>query len=145
MEKTTKEIVEAYALLREAKVTRMDDADKFKVIKALRPMRKVSEEFDDFRSDALEKLKGERHDEMAERARKWQQDGDKTTLTEAERAEVNAYFTEYNDKVTKCLKDEMGKTHDLGDTGLTDDALGKLVASNDWTLGQIETVAEVLQ
>lgn len=144
MKKTTKEIVEVYSILKDAKITKMDDADKFKVIKSLRPLKKISEDFEDFRTDALEKLKGDNHNEMAERARKWQQDGDKTTLTDKERIEVNTYFTEYNDKVTKCLTEELEKEHDLDDVNLTEDAFGKLIASNDWTLGQIEIIGNIL-
>ena len=34
---TTQEMVNAYAILRGAKVTKMDDADKFRVVKAMRP------------------------------------------------------------------------------------------------------------
>lgn len=144
MKKTTKEIVEVYSILKDAKITKMDDADKFKVIKSLRPLKKISEDFEDFRTDALEKLKGDNHNEMTERARKWQQDGDKTTLTDKERIEVNTYFTEYNDKVTKCLTEELEKEHDLDDVNLTEDAFGKLIASNDWTLGQIEIIGNIL-
>ena len=42
-EMTTQEMVNAYAILRGAKVTKMDDADKFRVVKAMRPMKGMSE------------------------------------------------------------------------------------------------------
>lgn len=144
MKRNTREIIEAYTLLKNGKITKMDDADKFKLIKALRPMKKINEEFDSFRTDVMEKLKGDNHDEMIERAQKWQQEGEKTTLSEQERIEINSYFTEYNEKVTNCLKEEIEKEHELDDIKLTDDAISKLIASNDWTLGQVESVMDML-
>lgn len=144
MKKTTKEILDAYVLLVNAKVTKMDDADKFKVIKALRPIRKIGNDFNDFKTVVLEKLKGENHDELAKMANKWQKEKENTTLTEQEKIKVNSYFAEYNNKVTKCLKEELEKEHDLDDVNLTEEAFGQLVASNDWTLGQIEIVENIL-
>lgn len=144
MEKKTNEIVNAYALLKDAKSSKMEDADRFKVVKALRQIKKIAEDFEDFRNDAMEQLKGEKHDEMLEKAKQWQNEGQNTSLTEKERIAINEYFDEYNKKVTDCLKDELEKTHTLDYETLSDDAFSKLIATNDWTLGQIEQISTIL-
>lgn len=140
----TEKVVSVYGVLAEAKITKMEDKDKFKVIKALKELKVVAKAFEDFRTDALEKLKGEEHDKMVERAQQWQREGDKTTLTEDERIEVNKYLTDYNTKVAECLKEEAEKENDITFEPLTEEALGKLVASNDWTVRQIMEIEEVL-
>lgn len=144
MEKTTREIVAAYGLLKDAKLTKMEDADKFRLIKTLRALHKAADDYEAFRNEALEKLKGEGHDGIVAKAQQWQREGDKTTLTAEERIGVNRYFAEYNSKVEQCLKEEAEAVRDIGAPALGEDAFGKLVASNDWTLGQMEALACVL-
>ena len=141
---TTQEMVNAYAILRGAKVTKMDDADKFRVVKAMRPMKAAQREMEDFREDAVEKLKGDGHDEMTAKAQQWQREGEKTTLTEDERRAVNAYFADYNHRVEQCLRDEACKTRTAEYETLTGEAFAKLVASNDWTVEQIAAVEDAL-
>ena len=143
MEKTVKEIVAAYALLKDAKVTKMDDTDKYALVRKLRTMRRTAGDLEEERTDALEKLKGEGHDAFVAKAQQWRREGADTTLTEEERAEVNKYFEEYDRKVRECLEAGEGKTVDVG-APLSEEAFGKLAASNDWTLGQMDAVAAAL-
>ena len=55
----TIEITNIFAVLNEAKLTKMEDADKFKVIKALRAIKPIAKGYEDFVEDAKNKLKGE--------------------------------------------------------------------------------------
>lgn len=144
MKVTTEKIVGAYSILADAKITKMEDADKYKVIKMLRSLRGVALAFEEFRQDAVTRLRGEEHEKMVELADQWRREGEKTTLTEDERRGVNMYFAEYNRKVEECLRDEADKENDLEFEVLTEEAFGKLVASNDWTVRQIMEVEEVL-
>lgn len=141
---STEKILSVYNLINDAKLTKMDDEDKFRMIKIIRVLKPVATNFEDFKKDASEKLKGENHEEMLEKAQKWQTEGEKTTLTEAERIEINKYFTDYNNKIVECLKDEAKKENELDYEPLGAGAFGKFVASNDWTLGQITAIEEVI-
>lgn len=81
---------------------------------------------------------------MLEKAQQWQAEGEKTTLSESERIEINRYFNDYNNKISECLKDEGLKENKLDYEPLKEHIFGKLVASNDWTLGQIAAIEEVI-
>lgn len=141
----TEKVLNVYNLINEAKISKMDDTDKFKMIKIARALKPVATSFEDFKKDAGEKLKGENHDKMVEKAQQWQAEGEKTTLTEAERIEINKYFNDYNNKIVECLKEEAAKENELDFEPLGEEAFGKLVASNDWTLGQITAIEEVVR
>lgn len=141
---STEKILSVYNLINDAKLTKMDDEDKFRMIKIIRVLKPVATNFEDFKKDASEKLKGENHEEMLEKAQKWQTEGENTTLTEAERIEINKYFTDYNNKIVECLKEESKKENELDYEPLGAGAFGKFVASNDWTLGQIAAIEEVI-
>ena len=67
----TKDITTATALLSDAKLTGMADTDKFTVIRALRVLKPIRQQYEDFVRDASERLKPEGFDQLQERARKW--------------------------------------------------------------------------
>lgn len=137
------EVLAIYEIVKAAKVTKMDDADKFKVVKALKNMKPIATDFDEFKKEALEKLKGEDHDSMVEKAQKWQQEGENTTLTVEERTELNKYFNEYNNKVLECVREEAEKDIVLNIDKLNDEAFQKFVASNDWSGEQALVIYEL--
>lgn len=141
---TTEKILSVYNLISDAKLTKMEDSDKFKMIRMIRVLKPVVTNFEDFKKVASEKLKGENHDYMLEKAQQWQAEGEKTTLAEAERIEINKYFNDYNNKIVECLKDEAMKENELDYEPLGADAFAKFVASNDWTLRQITAIEEVV-
>lgn len=144
----TKDIVSIYAFLNEAKLTKMEDADKFTVIKALRVFKPVAKGYEDFIEDAKNKLKGEEHDAMTERAQKWndanqgKKVGELTKEQIAELEAINKYFSDYNKSVEDCVKEEAEKEVELAFDKLTEESFGKLVASNDWTCGQIMELSD---
>jgi hypothetical protein len=139
-----KELIEVYKLLREAKMTKMKDADKFKIIKIMHVLKPKFSELADFETDAREKLKDDKFSEMQAKAQKWQQEGEKTTLTSVEKEEINAYFGEYNKKITDCLKDEFEKELKLKFDKIDDKALESLLASNDFNVEQSTSLYEAL-
>lgn len=141
---TTEKILSVYNLISDAKLTKMEDCDKFKMIKIIRALKLVVTNFEDFKKVAKDKLKGDNHDYMLEKAQQWQAEGEKTTLSEAERIEINKYFNDYNNKIVECLKEEAVKENELDFEPLDEEAFGKLVASNDWTLGQIAAIEEFI-
>lgn len=139
MKKTIKTsvVIAVYNAINSAKLTKLTDIDKFKVIRMARSMKDIASGFNDFTKDAQEKLKDERFDIMVEKAQQWQREGENTTLTEEERVAVNRYFSEYNKKVDECVRTEADKNVDIEFELLTEEAFMQLAASNDWTCGQI--------
>lgn len=138
-------IVSAYRTINAAKLTKMDDADKYRVIKAIREMKPVVESFDSFVQDARERLKPEDFDAMQKQAVKWQEEGENTTLTMEERIELNHHFEEYNEKVQECVREESEKEIELKFARLSEEAFCKLMASNpDWDVKTAVQVEEVL-
>lgn len=140
----TIDIVKAYRIINDAKLTKMEDADKFKVIKATRQLKPVAASFDEFVKEAQERLKPDGWDDMQKKARKWQEDGDKSTLAVEERREINRYFTDYNAKVEECVKEEAEKEHELTYERLSEEAFGKFVASNDYDVRTIIELENIL-
>lgn len=130
------DVLKGYAIVNDAKLTKLDDIAKFKVIKACKVMKPIVTELQDFEKDAREKLKGENHEAMIKQAEQWREEGENTTLTIDERKALNKYFEEYNEKVTKCLVDELQSDLDATWEKLSEEELKKFVASNDWNVQQ---------
>lgn len=137
MELKTSEIVVVYKLLSDAKLTKMESSDKFKVIKAMRAMRPTSDEWNEFLKTVDEKLKKDNHDEIIEKARKWQQDGENTTLTNDEKVEINTYLVNFEKEKQDCINDELKKNVTLEFEKLSESAFEKLMDSNDWKVNEI--------
>lgn len=144
MELKVSEVVGVYRTLKDAKLTKMESADKFKVIKIMRPMQGVADEWDKFMENVDKKLQKENHEEIIEKARKWQQEGEKTTLTDEEKVEINRYLMAFQQEKDECVKDELEKVVSLDFEKLTQDAFEKLIDSNDWEVSkmmQLEIIA----
>lgn len=146
MKKTikTSTIIAVYNAINVAKLTKLSDTDKFKVIRMARAMKEVANGFNDFTKEAQEKLKDEQFDGMVEKAQQWQKDGEKTLLTESERIAINRYFADYNRKVEECVKVEAEKEIELEFELLGEDGFLQLAASNDWTCGQIMELEDIV-
>lgn len=132
--KTTDQIVTVFRLINTAKMTKMEDAEKFALIKAMRQMKSVSADFEDALKDAQERLKPENFDEIAGKGRENQ----KLTQEESDAIE------KYNKDVEECLHDVITKEVELTFTPLTEDALGRFIASNDFNLSQAMFISDVL-
>lgn len=132
--KTTDQIVTAFRLINNAKLTKMETAERFALIKAMRQLKKVATEFDDFLKDAQDKLKPENFDTIMEKYQSKQE------LT----SEEIVAFNKYNKNVSDCLKDELDKEIELTFEPLTEESLGRLIESNDYTVNDIMVIEDVL-
>ena len=139
-----KDVVSAYGSLNSAKLSKMEDNAKFKVIKALRQIKKVNSEYEDFLKDAQEKLKGDDFESMKEKVQKWQEEGEKSNLPMSERIAINKFFTEYNNSVSKCMKEEEEKEVDLDYEKLTEDEFKAFVSSNDFDVQTMVLMQDIL-
>lgn len=139
----TEKVLSAYRVLSTAKYTKMDDADKIKVWKIARALKPIATKFDEDSKDASEKMKPEGFDENLRKAQEYERvtkdaNADASKL-EMGAAEYNAFIKElqkYNKIVGEAIKEYAEKEVEVEFDALSEDAFGKLMASNEWTMEQ---------
>ena len=112
----TSKIVSVYKTMNDSKLTKMEDADKFKVIKALRAIKPISEGYEEFVKLTHEKLKDDKMEEMQKKAQHWQEmqsQGKEVEYSFEERKELNEYFQNFNNTIEKLMKEEGDKENEL--------------------------------
>lgn len=134
MKKTTNQIVSVFRLINTAKISKMEDAEKFAFIKNVRLLKKVATDFEDALRDAQEKLKPDGFNEIAAKAQAAK------ALSKSE----NDVLDKYNKDVSDCLSDELEKEIELDFAPLTEAALGRFFASNDFAMNEIMLIGDVL-
>lgn len=139
-----KSIVEAYKLLGNAKTTNLDDADKAKILKARKAMRPIADEFEAFLKDAQEMFKPEGWEETQNKLAQWQQEGEKTTLSEDERKSINKALIGYQSAIDKAVKAELDKEVEIEIEKLSEGSDIKLMSANDWTPNQLDLIDMLL-
>lgn len=137
-----KTIAQVYHLLNSVKLAAMETADKFKVIKVVQAMKVAAKSYDEYIECVQEKLKGDDFETMSAKVRRWQDEGENTTLTVKERCELNAYFTRYQQDVADCLTEESEKEVEISTERLPESIIGKLIDGNDWTVEQCVLLME---
>ena len=147
----TIDVVNAFAALNGAKLAKMEDKEKFTLIKAMKVLKPIKNDYEDFVKDAREKLKGDNHEEMVKRVEEWRtkhndtKPADFTAAELKELNEINTYFNDYNKKVEECVKEEADKEVSPEYVRLSEDAFGRLLTSNDdWDVENMMLAAEVL-
>ena len=135
----TLDAVSAYNTLAGAKLNKLEDAEKFAVVRSLIGLKPVKTAFDDMVKDAYEKLKGDDHDEMQRKADDWNAKyqgknapaPDEAAL--AERRVLNEYFEAYRKRVDDCIRPASEKAVEVEVELLSQEAFGRLLASNpEW-------------
>lgn len=134
----TETIVMAHNALKGAKLTKMEDGEKFSAIKAARVLKPAAESFTGLVEDAKEKLKPENWDELKEKAGRF------NSLSGEEQAAVNAALTAYNRSVEECVKDELAKPCEVEISPLSEEAFGRLLSSNDFEMQTIMALQDAL-
>ena len=119
-----KEISGLFNILSKANLSKMDDADKYIVIKMLRKLRPIAEKFETDKKDAYERLRPDNWKEVSEAANKWREENDSRALSEDE----VSYILRVND----CLADEKEREEDVDLPKLSEEAFQKLMAGNEW-------------
>lgn len=144
MKVTVKQVVEAYKSLGDAKVSKLEEADVIKVVKARKAMRPIADEYEAFLKDVQDKFKPENWDEVQEKIQQWQKEGEKTTLSEEERIELNKAIIGYQNKINQAIKEELEKEVELNIEKLSEGADVKIMSANDWTPNQLDTIEILL-
>ena len=132
MTKKVDDIVSLYNILKEAKLTKLADADKYTIIKILRKLRPTAEKFEEDKKDASERLKPENWEDIIAKAQQWQKEGEETTLTEEEKKEINATIIKYENSVRECIIEELNTEVEVDMPTISEAVFEKLMASNDW-------------
>jgi len=147
---TTENVLAAFNVLSTAKYGKMDDADKIKVWKITRKLKPVAEKFDDESKDAAEKMKPtEDFDERLVKAQEYERtvkqtdfDAQKLPMGAAEYGKFIEEFKSYQKLVSDTIKDFAKKEVEVEIDALSEDAFGKLMASNDWNMAQVVALDE---
>lgn len=156
MKKTikTSEVLAAYNILNTAKYGSMEDADKIKTWKITRALRPIATKFDEDSKDAAEKMKPKYEggfDETLQKAQEYERmihdtkvDAKKLPMGAAEYDAFIKEFKEYNKLVGKAIEDFAKKEVKIEFEPLTDEAFAKLMTSNEWTMGQVVALSEII-
>ena len=150
----TSAILAAYNVLNTAKYGSLDDKDKIKVWKIARALKPVATKFEEDTKDAAEKMKPEMEggfDEMLQKAQEFERmrtdpkaDMKKAPMGAAEYDKFVKEFTKYNKLVTDAVKEFGEKVVKVEFEPLNEDSFGKLMDSNDWTMEQVVSLAEII-
>lgn len=132
MKAKVKDVVSAYKVLGDAKVVKLEESEVIKVVKARKAMRPIADDYEAFLKDCQEKFKPEGWDEIQKKLQQWQQEGEKTTLTEAERIELNKAVIGYQKKIDAALKDELKREVELNIEPLKEESATKMLVENGW-------------
>ena len=146
MKVSVKKIVEAYELLGNAKVSKLEDADKIKILKARKAMRPTANEYEAFEKDCQEAMKYEGFDADIEPytvAHNKIRQGKGNEITEDE-AKAYGRVMEYDMKVRKALYDEQNKEVEIEIEKLSEGSDIKLMSANDWTPNQLDLIDMLL-
>lgn len=144
----TIEAVRAYKIMKSSKLTKMEDADKMKFIKAMRVLRPISEEYDKDLEEGKKALQDEKFEEMQQKGQKHNDavankslDG---LLSYSELKEVNDYFKKAEKEANELVKELNEKEITVTIGRLNEAAFGKLVASNDMTGEDLMALSDVI-
>lgn len=148
----TEDVLKAYQVISTAKYGKLDDADKIKVWKIARAMKPIAEKFREDSEDAQEKMKPtEDFDQQLMKAQEYEREINKTDfdatklpMGAAEYGKFVEEFKAYQKLVNETIKEFAEKEVTVEFEPLTEDAFGKLMASNDWTLEQVATLGEII-
>lgn len=147
---TKAEIARAYRTLAAAKLTRLDDEEKFLIVKIIMSLKPIAKEYEDFIQQTKESLKADNHEEMLDKANRWnftnkgRNINDLTDEEKKELFEINRYFAEYSNKIEKWILEEGDKGVNFAPFKLSNDTATKLIASNDWNCEQAADVFTLL-
>ena len=148
----TEDVLKAYQVISTAKYSKLDDADKIKVWKIARSLKPVAEKFREDSEDAQQKMKpNDDFDEQLMKAQEYEReirkpdcDASKLPMGAAQYQEFVDEFKAYQKLVNNAIKDFAEKEVEVSFDPISEDAFGKLMASNDWTLEQVATLGEII-
>ena len=141
----TESVVKVFNLIKDAKYSKMSDADKLAIFKIFKAIKAIAEAFTNEVNDARQKLVP--YEEFMSDLAKAQafevarsKKEECAEMTEEEYNEFIQKFVQYNKLVNEAVKDSASKEVELDFDRLTQEAFDKLVLSNNWTFAQTEDI-----
>ncbi len=144
MEKSLKtfEIVDAYQLLGNAKYQKLEDADKIRIWKISRLLKPFYVKMDEAQQDATNSLVPEEFRKRINLAQEYKMakasDRKELPMTDKEYLAYLADFRKYNVLVAKALDELLQKDVTLDFEPVSEEAMGLLIACNDWPMAETE-------
>lgn len=129
---TTEHAVLAYRILSAAKLTKMAAKDKFLVIRAMREIKNIAINYEDFLKDAAKKLRPDDFESIEVKPHKDLSFDERTILEK------------YNSDVTECVRTELAKECVFAYDRLSEVAMESLIDSNDWSVSEIMILSDIL-
>lgn len=154
MKKTMKTsvVLDAFNVLNTAKYTKLDDADKIKVWKIARAMKPIATKFEEDNKDAAEKLKPDGFDEKIQDAQEYErvaknpnEDASNLKMGATEYEKFISELKSYNKLVGDAVREYAEKECEISFEPLSEDAFGKLMASNEWTMEQVMQLGIIIE
>ena len=150
IELRTKEVSEAHSLISTARYQKLSDDDKVKVWKISRKLSPIAEQYSKDAEDAKQRLlPSEDFPQRLQMGLKYQSlrdSGEKDLpMTEEEFTKIAAEWNNYNAILDKALRDRAEEKQTIEINTITEDAFGRLMASNDWTFEQVGKLEFILE
>lgn len=146
----TIEIVEAYKILSQAKYQKMSDDGKIKVWKITRQLRPIALQFEEEQNDAKEKLiPSEDFMQKLQKAQQYELSlKNKDIIPNISKEEYEKFiqeFIKYNNIINDALKEISEKEVNLIFEKISEEEFGKLMASNDWNMDQVNKIEFIVK
>ena len=141
IELKTKEVAEAYNIISAAKYQKLSDDDKVRVWRISRKLCPVAEQYEKDVEDAkIKLLPTEDFPQRLQVALQYQSikdaGGEDFPISQEEFNRTAADWNSYNGLLNKALKEIAEKTVAIEIEPVTEEAFGRLMASNDWSFAQ---------
>lgn len=148
---TIESISKTYKLLEDARYSKLEDDDKIKLWKISRVLHPIARKYNDDVADLQKKMmpsedfagkveKAFKYEKMLEAGKT-----DELPITADEYNSIREEFRKYNTTVKKALGELSSKEESIDIEPLTENAFGKLMASNDWTLRQADLLGFIIE
>lgn len=140
----TNDVVSAYKVLESAKYQKLEDEDKIKVWKISRTLKPISAQFNEAKEDATRAFLTEevmQNYQKAQAYEKGRKEGDENLpMTDEEYKAFVIEFLKSKTVTEKALGELLEKEVELDIDTLSEEAFGKLMASNDWDMSQVDAL-----
>lgn len=142
----TKQALEAYNVLNGAKYSKLEDADKIRLWKIVRALKPIATKFQDDVKDASENFKSEfeNYNENLTKAQDYEkgkaEGKEDLPMTKEEYKAFIEVFKKYNKLVSDAVNEFAEAEVNLNVETLSEDAFGKLLSSNDWSIDKTTSI-----
>lgn len=146
-----KEVSNLYELLSKSKYTKLEDLDKIKVWKIVKELKPIANKLEEDIKDAQKKFSEEfdNFEENLSKAQEYERMKQKNSeeslpMTENEYNSFIQDYIKYNSLMSKAINEIYNESVDIKFEKLSEDAFGKLMSSNDWTMEQVSIIGDFI-